>query len=215
LHASETARTASAESYGLPVRSSLTPRRVAPAPWQDVGVLKRTEAERILGEWGIRDVTPDSATVRKALAEDLEGSPLKGKPLRRRLRNFNADPAGYVTSMGGPLPYMLRLRLIEEHTQSHLQRLDQAWRGLASDCRGDRARFARRWRAAAARWSFAEVNDLIERHNRFYPIESRLPMDPRTGDFVTIDGRSYRRAPLDAAWVLERFPPALPGALAA
>jgi hypothetical protein len=26
------------------------------------------------------------------------------------------------------------------------------------------------------------VNELIDRHNRFYPAESRLPMDPRTRD---------------------------------
>jgi hypothetical protein len=34
-------------------------------------------------------------------------------------------------------------------------------------------------------------------------------MDPKTGDFVLLDGRPYRRRPLDAAWVLERFPPVL------
>ena len=65
----------------------------------------------------------------------------------------------------------------------------------------------RRWHALAGRWTFHEVNDLIERHNRFFPTESRLPMDPRTGDFVRVDGRSYRRRALDAEWILERFPP--------
>jgi hypothetical protein len=40
-------------------------------------------------------------------------------------------------------------------------------------------------------------------------MEARLPMDPRTGDFVKVDGKPYRRRPLDAAWVLERFPPVL------
>ena len=62
------------------------------------------------------------------------------------------------------------------------------------------------WRRTAERWDFGEVNDLIERHNRYYPIESRLPMDPRTRDYVKIGGRSYRRQPLDAAWILDRFP---------
>ena len=58
----------------------------------------------------------------------------------------------------------------------------------------------------AERWSFSEVNDLIDRHNRWYPMEARLPMDPRTGDFVLVNGESYRKRPLDARWVLERFP---------
>jgi hypothetical protein len=107
--------------------------------------------------------------------------------------------------MGGPLPYMQRLRAIEELTKLHLARLEDAWLGLARET-GDPERFARRWRSVAARWSFWEVNDLIDRHNRFYPAESRLPMDPRTGDFVSIGGGSYRRRRLDGDWVLERFP---------
>ena len=59
----------------------------------------------------------------------------------------------------------------------------------------------------ASRWNFAEVNELIDRHNRWFPIESRLPLDPRTGDYVLVNGEHYGKAPLDARWVLERFPP--------
>jgi hypothetical protein len=169
-------------------------------------VIRRNEAEQVLGEWGVRDVTPDQARIRDGLAEGLADSPLKGRPLRRRYRNFTADPAGYVASMGGPLPYMQRLRTIEEQTEAQRQRLEHAWRQLADECR-DADEFARRWRATAERWPFYELNDLIARHNRYYPVESRLPMDPRTGDFVRIDGRSYHRRPLDAAWILEQLPP--------
>jgi hypothetical protein len=64
------------------------------------------------------------------------------------------------------------------------------------------------WRGVAASWSFDEVNELIERHNRWFPAESRLPMDPRRGDFALVNGRDYRLPPLDADWVLERFPAA-------
>ena len=64
-------------------------------------------------------------------------------------------------------------------------------------------------------WNFYEVNDLIARHNRWYPIEARLPMDPKTGDYALINGEDYRRRPLDPAWVLERFPPRPPHAAAA
>jgi hypothetical protein len=169
-------------------------------------VIRRSDAEQVLGEWGVRDVTPDQARVRDALGESLADSPLKGRPLRRRLRNFTPDPAGYVASLGGPLPYMERLRTIEQLTGAHLARLEHARDALARACR-DPQELDRRWRALAAGWTFHEVNDLIARHNRFYPVESRLPMDPRTGDFVSIDGRPYRRRPLDARWILERFPP--------
>jgi hypothetical protein len=76
-------------------------------------------------------------------------------------------------------------------------------------------RFRREWLALAQRRSFDEVNDLIDRHNRWYPVESRLPMDPRTGDHALVNGRDFRLAPLDATWVLERFPAELRAAVAA
>src|SRR5204862_7927 len=78
---------------------------------------------------------------------------------------------------------------------AHLERLEEAYAERATD-----------WHAVAERWDFGDVNDLIERHNRWYPVESRLAMDPRSRDFVKVGGRPYQREPLDAAWVLARFP---------
>ena len=51
------------------------------------------------------------------------------------------------------------------------------------------------------------VNELIRQHNEWYPVETRLPMDPRTGDYIRRSGRSFRRPELGPEWVLERFPP--------
>ena len=107
-------------------------------------------------------------------------------------------PAAYLASLGGPLPYMARLREIDALTIQHEQQLAGAYETLGGE--------AEAWEALARRWDFGEVNELIERHNRWYPAESRLPMDPRTGDYALVNGRSYRRRPLDASWVLERFP---------
>jgi hypothetical protein len=109
-------------------------------------------------------------------------------------------------SVSGPRPYMQRLNEIEQATERHEQRLAEEWDALTEESSADPDRFARRWRRIVERWRFDDVNDLIERHNRFYPVESRLPMDPRTGDFVLLDGQHYERRPLDAEWILERFP---------
>ena len=174
--------------------------------------MERWEREQILGEWGVRDPSPVERAGVRRLAEDVEGSPLKGRPIRRRLRNFRPSLEGYVASQGGPLPYMQRLRDIESETAVHAELLERAWRGLVDAHRGDAAGFARRWQELAARWNFAEVNDLIDRHNRWYPVEARLAMDPRTGDYVPVAGRPYRRRTLGADWVLERFPAELPAA---
>ncbi|HSI98008.1 MAG TPA: hypothetical protein VK926_06560, partial [Gaiellaceae bacterium] len=131
-----------------------------------------------------------------------------GDRLPLRLRNFAPSADAYLSATRGPRPYMLRLREIETQTTRHEHALGEAWRALAAECAGDDVLFARLWRSEAVRFSFDEVNDLIERHNRWYPVESQLPMDPRTGDYALVSGRDYRLAPLDAAWVFERFPPA-------
>src|SRR5215217_9037311 len=74
---------------------------------------KRQRAEEIIGEWGVRDVTPPSQRERERLDLDRDVNPLVGKPLRRRIRNFRPEPDSYLASLGGPLPYMQRLRQIE------------------------------------------------------------------------------------------------------
>jgi hypothetical protein len=159
--------------------------------------MAKRRPEEIIGEWGVRDVTPPSAAERKKLADEADLNPLTGRPLRRRIRRFRPEADRYLASLGGPLPYMQRLRQIDDAIEEHETRLAAAY---AEHGGSDR------WQRMVARWDFGEVNDLIERHNRYYPIEARLAMDPRTRDYVTVGGRSYRREPLDADWIRERFP---------
>jgi hypothetical protein len=156
--------------------------------------------------------TPRERREREQLEADLETSPVRGKPLRRRLRNFRPDPASGVQALGGPTAWMRRLRAIEDGVEQHHRQLGGEWRTLARETE-DAAEFAAAWRKLASEWSFAEVNELIDRHNRNFPAEARLAMDPRTRDFVRVNGRSYLREPLDAEWILERFPPSREAAL--
>ena len=142
--------------------------------------------------------TPVDRRNLEGLLEDMRDNPLKGRRLRQRLRNFRPDAGSYLASLGGPLPYMARLREIDALTVAHELELREEFELLGGD--------AAAWRAYAERKVFSEVNELIDRHNRWYPAEARLPMDPTTGDYALVNGRSYRRRPLDAAWVLERFP---------
>jgi hypothetical protein len=159
--------------------------------------VERREREAILRQGVTRAETPRDRREREALAEDLEGNPLAGAPLRRRIRNFRPDADAQLAALGGPLAWMRRLRAIEHAIELHEQRLAEAYELRES---------AEQWRGLAATWDFSEVNDLIERHNRYYPAESRLPMNPRTGDFVRVNGKPYTREPLDATWILSRFP---------
>src|SRR5437870_13601423 len=98
--------------------------------------MKRPPAEEILGEWGIRDVTPPSQRERELLDANRDLNPLVGRPLRRRLRNFRAEPDNYLASLGGPLPYMRRRRQIATLIEAHAARLGGASAGSDSDWGG-------------------------------------------------------------------------------
>jgi len=175
--------------------------------------MERAEREAIMRQGVVRPQTPRERRELAGLKEDLRSLPLRGKRAPLRLRNFMPSADAYLAATRGPRPYMLRLREIETRRAQLEDELREAWHELAGECVGDAETFARSWNEQAAAVSLDELNDLVERHNRWYPIESQLPMDPRRGDYVLVGGRDYRIAPLDAAWVLERFPPELERAL--
>jgi hypothetical protein len=162
--------------------------------------------QEIMGQGATRPETPRERQEREALEADLESSPVRGRPLRPRLRNFRPDAESGIRALGGPTAWMRRLRAIEDAVEQHERQLGEAWRRLADET-DDSAQFAAAWRDVADHWSFAEVNELIERHNRNFPAEARLAMDPRTRDFDRVNGRSYLRELFDARWILDRFPP--------
>jgi hypothetical protein len=134
-----------------------------------------------------------------------------GKPLSRRARQTKRTVESYLKA--GVMPrYMERLRDIENGMRNERRRLERAYRQLQEEWGHDADEFARRWRARTKAQRFDELNEMIREHNDWYPIESNLPMDPRTRDYVLIRGRSYRRRELTPSWILEQFP-ARPDAL--
>jgi hypothetical protein len=108
---------------------------------------------------------------------------------------------------GGVMPrFMHRLRDIDAELHLHATRLERRHAELREECGRDAAEFARRWRELARGWNFERVNALIEQHNEYYPIERNLPVDSRTGEYLTVSGRPYLREPAGAEWILRRFP---------
>jgi hypothetical protein len=170
--------------------------------------VQRREREAILKQGVTRPETPRDRREREALEQDVRGNPGAGAPVRQRLRNFRPDASAAIAALGGPTAWMRRLRAIELEIEQHERQLAEARDALLTEA-ADPQTFDRRWRELAQRWDFGEINELIEGHNRNFPAESRLPMNPRTGDFVLINGLPYTREPLDAEWILDRFPPTM------
>ena len=120
-----------------------------------------------------------------------------GAPLPLRIGPGTTSVAAYVLAAAGPPRYSERLTQIERLTAEHGRRLDAAAARLAERHSGELLEAARR--RLARTWDFADVNELIERHNRWYPIERRLPIDPRNGGYLTA-GAPYPLEPLGGEW---------------
>jgi hypothetical protein len=143
--------------------------------------------------------------VQRLVGQDLDREAGHGSALSERSRQMQRSVEAYLR--GGGMPrWMERIADIDAQIVRERQRLARAHRALRAECAGDPAAFAERWTAVAERWSFGELNELIAQHNEWYPVERQLPLNPRTGEYVLVGGRSYRRRPLDAAWILEQFP---------
>jgi len=144
--------------------------------------------------------------VERLVARDLDEATGKGRPLSDRARKSARSVESYLK--GGVRPrWMERVGDIDSAIARERRLLADAHRELREACARDGASFAERWRELAHAWPFpAELLELVEQHNAWYPIERDLPINPRTGDYVRVGGRSYRRPQLGPAWVLEQLP---------
>ena len=143
--------------------------------------------------------------IERQLAKSLEDDRSYGKPLSRRARQTQRSAEAYLQAGGLPR-YMERLIEIERGIKTERRWLEHAYLALREECGDDEELFARRWRARARSWRFEELNELIREHNKWYPLERNLPLDPRTRDYVKLRGRPYWRAELGPRWVLDQFP---------
>src|SRR5919109_2624180 len=149
------------------------------------------------------------STVERLLERKAVDETGVGRPLSRRARQTQRSVEAYLKSGVRPR-WMERLSEIDQGIAEEKQRLGRAYRRLQEECGRDPRTFGQRWRKVARTWPFEALNELIEQHNEWYPVERQLPMDPRTRDYVRVGGRSYRRPGLGPGWGLERVPPAPP-----
>lgn len=126
-----------------------------------------------------------------------------GRPLSERAMQRQRSVESYL--LGEALPrYMQRAREIERGLAEQERRLAAVHARLRAELPPEE--FARTWDERAQSWDLSALNALIATHNEWYPIERDLPMDPRTGDYVPVNGRSHRREHVGPEWILQRFP---------
>jgi hypothetical protein len=105
---------------------------------------------------------------------------------------FKLTMAERARAAMGPPAYLLRRRAIEDLELLILERLRQVRARHAS---GLLELGGTSFEELAARFvgrDLARLNELIDRHNRYYCIEANLPLDPRTGLYVD-GGKPFER----------------------
>ena len=118
-------------------------------------------------------------------------------------------------AMGGAPAWAVRLKKIEMLTDQLLSDLLNGWKSTAHQHRKHPELFADAWRGYLGRFNFDLVNELISRHNRYFPAEANLPMSPKTGDYVGWGGRDWRCSLLTIEWAENEFPADFDMAIAA
>jgi hypothetical protein len=131
-----------------------------------------------------------------------------GRP-RRKIAKRSLRSVSSVEQylQAGVVPrFIERANQIEAGIHRHRTRLERAYEWARETHGQNPEEFARYWRELARSWRFDDINELIDEHNQWYPAERRLPLNPRTGDYLTIGNRDWRRRRLDTSWILEQFP---------
>lgn len=117
-------------------------------------------------------------------------------------RNFTISTEERVRAMSiGAPAYAERKRRIEDAEDTWLRALVDVHDALAGAGTSREATIAAMRRKAAS-FDFARVNKLVATHNRYYPIEANLPLDPATSAYL-VAGRPWKpEAPFDVERVV-------------
>jgi hypothetical protein len=121
-------------------------------------------------------------------------SPKSELPLEETLapqRNFSISTADRIRAAAGPHAYMRRRRHIEDLSASLRETVADALARADGDVEAARRALEQEPRVAKA---LRELDRLIVAHNRYYPIEANLPLDPVSR--LQLDhGRPYKPLP--------------------
>ena len=150
------------------------------------------------------------APAERLLRERTADLPGIGKPLTERARIAQRSVESYLTGANNPPRWMERVAEIDRRVKRERRLLRAERQTLRSRYGRDAAGLARAWRTFAGERGrsreYRELNELIRAHNEWYPVERNLPVNPRTGEWVTVGGRSFLRPLVSTEWILRELP---------
>lgn len=129
-----------------------------------------------------------------------------GKPLNIVSVNFTVPLEKTIMSYAGIPEYMQRAKLVEEKIAKIKSDLKLYYDKLKKKEGNNHIKFNRSWKKMLESYNFQEVNELINKHNLFYPQEANLRMDFDTGEYL-LGSDIWRKTPLfSVSLILEELP---------
>ena len=107
---------------------------------------------------------------------------------------FKISLEARMRAAAGIPAFMRRKRRIEDLEQALLEALDEVYEAELSEHGGDASAAYEALAQRARKMDLALLNDLADRHNRYYPIEANLPHDVQTGR-IMLGGRPWQPLP--------------------
>ena len=98
--------------------------------------------------------------------------------------NFKVSLADRVRAAAGVPAHIRRKRRIEDLEEAILLALDELYEEVLAETQGDQSQAEAVFDKRAREVDLRLLNDLIGRHNRWYPIEANLPTDVHTGKLM-------------------------------
>ena len=132
---------------------------------------------------------------------------IKGKPLKIPQFNFTISLENKVKSLFGPPYYAKRAGQIENITQKLMEDLTIEYASMIDSLGDDPEVFAQQWTDLIGSLELDELNDLIDKHNTYYPMEAKLQIDPNTGAPLLGSVPWKPKERISVEGLLKRFPP--------
>ncbi|MCG8702450.1 MAG: hypothetical protein MI922_30645 [Bacteroidales bacterium] len=132
---------------------------------------------------------------------------LIGKPLKLHPKNFTTSTEHEIQAyVGGPPKFAIRARKIETTIEKLYQDLDHDYAELIDHYGDNPTLFAKHWNQVINSLELKKLNSLIEKHNKYYPVEAGLRLDSDTGKYMLGSTPWKEKKKITKAELLEQFP---------
>jgi hypothetical protein len=166
---------------------------------------------RLLPRRGSRRIdSPRESELARRLSETAPAAETAGRPLSIHASPFGMSVADYLRAAAGAPAWSRRLVRLQNLEAELREQIEAAWQEHRRRFAAEPQVLAAAWRAHLAAIDLAPINELIDKHNAYYPIEAGLRMQWPSGRYLLPSGARYPLDRITPESLLAEYPPAGP-----